>query len=127
MRDYEVIDRQGGGGGLSKGNNVKIARGVSIDITANVAIGDNVMICEDVLILTHDHDLVHFTNHSKIKRSRLTIEDDVFIGTRSIITCACNRIGRGAFIGAGSVVREDIVPNGIYIGNPATLVGNKWM
>lgn len=126
MPDYEVIDREGGRGQLSLGDNVKISRGVSIDLTANVDIWNNVMICEDVLILTHEHDLTAFMDRKKIKRAPLVIEDNVFIGARSIITCGCNRIAQGAFIGAGTVIREDVeVENAIYIGNPARVAGHK--
>ena len=48
------------------------------------------------------------------------VEDDVFIGTNAILQC--ERIGKGAIIGAGSVVLEDVPPGGVVAGNPAKLI-----
>ena len=46
------------------------------------------------------------------------IEDNVSIGTSATILCGV-KIGKGALIGAGSVVTKNIEPNTIVIGNPA--------
>lgn len=50
------------------------------------------------------------------------IEEDVEIGTDVTILAGVN-IGRGASIGSGSVVRNNIPPYAIVIGNPAKIVG----
>jgi maltose O-acetyltransferase len=125
MSEYEVIDREGLGGTLIKHDSTKISRGVSIDISEKVVIGKNVMVCEDVLILTHDHDKRYFMDRGKIIKSPLVIEDNVFIGARSIILPGCNLIREGTFIGAGSVVTKDTKPDSIYAGNPAQYLGWK--
>jgi acetyltransferase-like isoleucine patch superfamily enzyme len=49
------------------------------------------------------------------------IEDDVFIGTRSIVAKGI-RIGRGSVIGAGSVVSTDIPAGVIAAGVPAKVI-----
>jgi virginiamycin A acetyltransferase len=46
---------------------------------------------------------------------------DVWIGTRAII-CGRARIGHGAVIGAGAVVRREVPPYAVAIGNPAQVV-----
>jgi acetyltransferase-like isoleucine patch superfamily enzyme len=52
----------------------------------------------------------------------LVISDDAWIGANSIILPGCRRIGRGAVIGAGSVVTKDIPDYAIAAGNPARVL-----
>lgn len=57
----------------------------------------------------------------------VTIEDDVWIGTRAII--AANRpltIGRGSIIAAGAVVTKDVEPYSIVGGNPARYIRSRF-
>lgn len=49
------------------------------------------------------------------------IEDEVWIGTRCLILKGVT-IGRGSVIGAGSVVRQDVPPYSLVVGNPARRV-----
>ena len=51
----------------------------------------------------------------------ITIDDYVFIGTRSIILKGVH-IGEGATIGAGSVVTNDIPAKCIAAGNPCRII-----
>jgi probable biosynthetic protein (TIGR04098 family) len=50
------------------------------------------------------------------------IEDDVWLGHNCTIAPSCHRIGRGAVIGAGAVVMNDVPPYAIMVGAPAKLV-----
>ncbi|MGN7086403.1 DapH/DapD/GlmU-related protein, partial [Neisseria sp. P0001.S005] len=50
--------------------------------------------------------------------SPIVIEDDVWIGRRAIIMGGVT-IGKGAVIGAGSVVTKDVPPYCVAAGNPA--------
>ena len=50
------------------------------------------------------------------------IEDDVWLGHNCIVTPACHQIGRGAVVGAGAVVTDDVPPYAIMAGNPARLL-----
>jgi len=50
------------------------------------------------------------------------IEDDCFIGAGSIILSGI-RIGKGAIVGAGSIVTKDVKPNTLVYGNPAKEIG----
>lgn len=54
-----------------------------------------------------------------IKRSNLTIGNDVWIGANVLITNKCLHIGNGAVIGGGSLVTHDVEPYSIVAGNPA--------
>ncbi len=110
-------------GNISIGNNVLLAKHVFIDYSGGVTIGDNVSISDGVKIETHNH--AHYTHPKKkdVIKKPLLVEESVLIGTGSIILESCNKIGRNARIGAGAVVRNDIPPYAIVIGNPAIIVG----
>ena len=51
----------------------------------------------------------------------ITIEDDVWLGYRTIVLDGV-RIGKGAVIGAGSVVTQDIPAGAIAVGVPARVI-----
>ncbi len=53
--------------------------------------------------------------------SKPVIEDDVVIGAHALILGELT-VGRGAAVGAGSVVVKDVPPRGVMVGNPAQLV-----
>lgn len=54
----------------------------------------------------------------------IIVEDDVWIGANSIITSGV-RIGKGAVIGAGSVVTKDIPPLAVAVGSPAKVINYR--
>lgn len=56
-----------------------------------------------------------------LQRARIVVEDDVWIGAHVTILPGV-RIGRGAIIGAGSVVRSDVSPLTIVAGAPARVI-----
>jgi len=58
-----------------------------------------------------DRDLIH--------ASPLVVEDDVWVGHNVVILPGCKFIGRGAIIGAGSIVTRDIQRYEIVAGVPA--------
>lgn len=53
------------------------------------------------------------------------VEEDVWIASNVTILAGV-RVGRGSAIGAGSVVRNNVPPYSIVIGNPAKVVGFKF-
>ena len=55
----------------------------------------------------------------------IIVNEDVWIGSRVILTQGVN-VGRGAIVGAGSVVRTNVPPYAIVAGNPAKVVGFKF-
>lgn len=50
------------------------------------------------------------------------VEEDVWIGANVTIFGGCT-IGRGSHIGAGAVIRNNIPPYSVVIGNPAKVIG----
>ena len=101
------------------GINSQVNMGVHLDFTGNLTIGENVVISDYVIIETHSHG---YDPHSKPIASELTIEDNVWIGVRSIILSQVTYIGKGSIIAAGSVLTKNVEPNTIVGGNPARLI-----
>lgn len=81
------------------------------------------MIGPSVFIADSNHDLLKFStmNSQSNRVSPITIMDDVWIGSHSVITAGVT-ISTGAVISAGSVVISDIPPYAIVGGNPATIL-----
>jgi acetyltransferase-like isoleucine patch superfamily enzyme len=52
------------------------------------------------------------------------IEDYAFLGRRSTVLQGC-RIGRGAVLGAGSVLTKSIPAFEVWAGNPARKIGER--
>jgi acetyltransferase-like isoleucine patch superfamily enzyme len=104
---------------LNIGNNSQINKDVELDFSGNLAIGDNVVISEGVIIMSHDHGLDPKSKPVKIKKN---IESNVWIGSRSLILANVQNIGTNSIIAAGSVVTKDVPDNVIVAGNPAKVI-----
>lgn len=107
------------------GSHVGIS-GATISSDSAITIGDNVLIGSGVLITDSDAHSINpkFRNDkNKTMSSPIIIEDDVFIGARSIILKGV-RIERCSLIGAGSVVSKNVEAFAIVAGNPAKKIGD---
>ena len=115
------------------GTFVEIQKGVHIG--SNCKIQSHSFICEGVRIknrvfighgVTFINDKLPKTTNldGTIKKNgdwtctETTIEDEASIGSGSTILCGIN-IGRGAVIGAGSVVTKNVPDGQVWVGNPA--------
>lgn len=89
-----------------------------------VRIGDNVGIAGGVKFLTHDGSaaLLRGTRPMAQRLGTITIGNGVFIGENAILLPGV-RIGDGCIVAPGSVVRGQIPPNSLVVGNPATVAG----
>ncbi|MGO1070488.1 acyltransferase [Lysobacter sp. CA199] len=95
-----------------------------------ITLGKGCTISSNVRILTHDWAI-----HTVAKEMGLTFDKPqgkirpisigrhAFVGTGSIIMPG-TRVGAGCIIGAGTVVRGEIPPLSIVIGNPGQIVGS---
>ena len=108
---------------ISIGDFSFLGRGVEIDVSEEVLIGNHVLIAPGVFITDHSHNIVKdkFIYSQSCKCSAVVIEDDVWLGARSVILPGI-RIGHGAIIGAGAIVTHDIPMNAIFAGVPAKLL-----
>lgn len=73
--------------------------------------------------VTDDVKRNYDANHEMDKD--IVIEEDVWIGSHVTILSGVT-IGRGAEVGAGSVVRSNIPPYSVVIGNPCKVVGFRF-
>lgn len=117
----------GGTGRLTIGSNTAINEDCIIGAYESVEIGSNVMIAARSYIIDLDHcfdrrDIPIADQGYSI--APVVIEDDVWIGTGAVVTKGV-RIGKGAIIGANSVVTRDIPPYTIAAGVPARVVKER--
>lgn len=87
-----------------------------------IMVGNRVLVGAGCYICTGSHDFN--TPNFGLKTSDVTIGDDVWVATGATILGPC-KVGAGAVIGASAVVRGDVEPMGIMVGNPAQLIGKR--
>lgn len=63
--------------------------------------------------------------HINDTATEIIVEEDAWIGARCILLSHCH-IGRGAVIGAGSIVTKDIPPYAIAAGSPCKIKGVRF-
>jgi len=113
-------------GNLKVGKNVVLGVRVLLDAEGELIIGNNVTISRECMIYTHTHNIKEYKiSEDVVECSQVVIEDDVWIGARSIILPSAEKIGKGAIIGAGSVVTKKVDPFSIVAGNPAKVIGDR--
>lgn len=97
---------------------------------ALISIGEGVTFSSYVRVLTHDWSMHTAAKALGVRSSKplgrvlgIEIGDFSFIGTGSILMPGC-KIGCGAIIGAGTVVRGVVPDFSVYIGSPGRVVGD---
>lgn len=100
--------------------------GAVIHARTLIQIGRYVNIGANAKVYDHDFHSLDYQERradllDNIKSAPISIEDDVWIGADSLILKGV-KIGRGAIIGAKSVVTKDIPAFTIWAGNPAKFI-----
>ncbi|MFI4860484.1 MAG: acyltransferase [Phycisphaerales bacterium JB063] len=95
---------------------------------SGVSIGDDVMIAPHCVLAAGNHDH-HQTDQPmrtapSISRGPIVIEHDVWVGAHCTITDGVT-IGRGAVVGANSVVTKDVPAYAVVAGVPARVIGRR--
>jgi len=108
------------------GDNVFLGHACEFVCNSNITIGSNCLIASK----TTFNDTGHlYSKNSLIKNQEITtksiiLEEDVWIGTSCVILQGVT-IGKGAIIGAGSVVNKNIPSYEVWAGVPARFIKNR--
>jgi acetyltransferase-like isoleucine patch superfamily enzyme len=114
-------------GPVTIGRNVTLNPRVSVDGgRAGVTIGDDVRIATGVTIYAFDHGFApdRLVREQPVRSRGITIGRDVWIGANAGVTDGVH-IGDGAVIGMGAVVTRDVPPGVIVGGVPAREIGRR--
>ncbi len=95
-----------------------LGRRVTIDHGMGVVIGETAEIGNDVHM--YSGVVIGGVSRKPIKRHP-TIEDGVVIGANAVLLGPI-RVGRGAKIGAGAVVREDVPPGAVVVASASPII-----
>jgi maltose O-acetyltransferase len=110
--------------GLEIGRECFIGDECLLDLADAVVMEDQVTLAERVLVLTHtnvgydDHPL---QAHFPAVTASVVFERGCFVGANVTVLPGL-RIGREAFVAAGSVVTEDVAPRTVVAGVPARVL-----
>ncbi|HIH75214.1 MAG TPA: serine O-acetyltransferase [Methanosarcina sp.] len=97
----------------------KLGKRVFIDHGSGVVIGETAEVGDDVLIYM---GVVLGGTALERKKRHPTVENEVVLGSGAIVLGPIT-IGRGAKVGAGSVVVRSVPPNATVVGVPAKIAG----
>lgn len=106
------------------GDKTVISRDGIIACAYGIHIGKQVTFGPRVTILDHNHGFTEFDQsvmHQPLTGKPVVIEDFVWLGA-NVVVLAGVKIGKGAVVGAGSIVTRDIPPYTVAVGNPARIV-----
>jgi acetyltransferase-like isoleucine patch superfamily enzyme len=118
-----IVGPRGAASKLRIGPECMIGPEVTMGLDACITIGRGVSISPGATLYTGSHNLGAGSQRmSPIVSARpIVVEDGAWIGMRALILPGV-RIGRGSVVAAGAVVTQDVPPNTLVSGNPATVV-----
>ena len=93
-----------------------------IDNLERVTIGSNVCLSQGAMILTGNHDYTIAT--MPYRNAPVVIEDGAWVGANSMV-CPGVVMHENAVLTVGSVATKDLEANGVYQGNPSSLVRKR--
>ena len=109
---------------LEIGDSTWIGEGVWLDSIEKIRIGSNVCISQAAYLCTGNHDWSDCSFGLVIKPIR--IEEGAWIGARSNVMPGVV-VANHSIISAGSTITKSTEPYGIYVGNPAIKVKNRFL
>ena len=102
--------------------------GANVDLPEGTIIGKNVMISRNVFILNRNHRYdrldIPINDQGFYETKQTIIEDDVWIGLRSILTPG-RVVRKGSIVAMGSVLTKDFPEYSIVGGNPAKFIKSR--
>lgn len=127
--DFVKIKHVGGDGNIDIGQNVYINSGTVIYSGNGVTIGNDVLMGPNCSLVPVNHEYVKrdtLVRKQGFKDSKggIIIEDDVWLGAGVVVVDGV-RIGKGAIIGANSLLITNVPAYSIYAGSPAVKIGAR--
>jgi maltose O-acetyltransferase len=109
--------------GLELGRRTFIARTAYLDPGHPwlISIGEESGLSPGTIVLVHDASMQRQMGFTRI--ARVVIGKRVFVGAGAIILPG-SRIGDDSIVGAGAVVRGEVPPGSLVVGNPAKVVSD---
>jgi acetyltransferase-like isoleucine patch superfamily enzyme len=108
------------GPSIQIGDRVFIGRNTEFNISKGITIANDCLIASGCTFVDSDHGTEpgRPMNAQPLKCAEIVLEDNVWIGAQCMVLKGV-RLGRGAVIGAGSVVTKSIPAGEIWAGTPA--------
>lgn len=101
-----------------------LLNGTWIGSWASVTVGDRCLLSDCELVDTDFHNLDPARRHEPpgpATRQPIVVEENVWVGAHALVLKGV-RIGRDSVVGAATVVRSDVPPRVVVIGNPQEIV-----
>ena len=107
---------------LHVGEGTLIAPDVTFGLDGEITIGRSVSVSPNVTLYTATHALGFGSQRMSpaVTPRPIVVEDGVWIGMHALILPGVT-LGQGCVVSAGSVVSQDVPPNTLVGGNPATV------
>lgn len=118
-----VLDRAGGR--IEIGDRTSIAGYCVLSAAVRVSIGRGVLFARNVYIADHRHGFqqaeVPILDQPLEDLRAVIVEDDAWLG-QNVVLLPGVTVGRGAVVGANSVIREDVPPRSVVAGAPGRVI-----
>jgi lipopolysaccharide O-acetyltransferase len=122
---FQVLEGDGAGVAISIGSGTGIVSDCVLSAASSITIGERVLFARGIYVSDHSHA---FGDSSTAIRDQgidrvapVIIEDGAWLG-ENVVVCPGVSIGRGAVIGANSVVVHDVPARCVAVGAPAAVV-----
>lgn len=114
-------------GRIEIGDRTYVGEHVHLVANDHVSIGRDVLLAPFCYIQDTDHGFARLDIPIAAQPSNsspIVIEDDVWLGAHTVVTRGVT-IGRGAVVGANSVVTHDVAPYDVVAGSPARVIRSR--
>lgn len=127
IKSFSIISTQPGGS-IKIGDNCSINPFCVLYGHGGLTIGNNVRIATHTVIVPANHNYNipdKLICQQGLTKKGIVIADDVWIGAGVRILDGCH-IGKGAVIGAGAVVTTNVPEYTVFVGNPARFLKKRY-
>lgn len=112
--------------GVTLGDRTTVGYQTMLFASSGIHIGSDCLLAPFCYLVDANHGFRRTSpiNSQKLKSAPITLENDVWLGVRSVVLPGI-RIAQGAVVAAGSVVNRDVPAYAIVAGAPARVVGER--